>query len=521
MFRFATFRGWPATVLKLVVLFIVDFVGGIALTQAIGDGSTLMIVAISAILLGVNVVYLFKVQAQWKFLTPGLVFLCSFVLVPIIYTVGMSGFKYTTGNEASKEEAIVAILNDGFTEDPEGTAFDVTLGNTDNGDIAALMLNQNTGEISKATFEENVILNKKDVELNEWGVPYATAGFTALTQKEINKLGDDIYDFKFPLGEGYFAMLSYPEMATKLIQTFEYDKNTDTFTSTIDGTIYKDNGKGNYVNTKKSKDVLYPGWRAPNFPDNFKGLLLDPEIRTPFIGVFIWTIAFAFLSVLTTFIVGMTLAIAMDKPIWGRKVYRSILILPYAIPGFLSILIWKGMFERDFGIINRLLENYGLISQYIDWFDSAWMSRGIVLLVNLWLGFPYMYLISSGALQAIPAELKEAAAIDGASPWQSFRMVVLPLLLQILYPLLISSFAFNFNNFNIIYLLTGGGPKDELAGDRAGATDILISYAYKTAISNPLDQDFGLASAISMFMFLIVGVLSMWSLRKSKALEEF
>jgi arabinogalactan oligomer/maltooligosaccharide transport system permease protein len=165
--------------------------------------------------------------------------------------------------------------------------------------------------------------------------------------------------------------------------------------------------------------------------------------------------------------------------------------------------------------------NMDWISNPVNWFDDPWLARGIVILVNLWLGFPYMYLISSGALQAIPAELKEAAAIDGASAWQSFRLIVLPLLLQILYPLLISSFAFNFNNFNIIYLLTAGGPIDALAGERAGATDILISYAYKTAISNPNDQNFGLASAISLFMFLIVGVLSMWSLRKSKALEEF
>jgi arabinogalactan oligomer/maltooligosaccharide transport system permease protein len=197
------------------------------------------------------------------------------------------------------------------------------------------------------------------------------------------------------------------------------------------------------------------------------------------------------------------------------------LILPYAIPGFLSILIWRGMFQRDFGIINRLLTDFGLISANIDWFENTWTARAVILIVNLWLGFPYMYLIASGALQAIPAELKEAAAIDGASPFQSFRQIVLPLLLQILNPLLISSFAFNFNNFNIIYLLTGGGPRDELNGERAGSTDILISYAYQTAITNPLDQNFGLASAISLFMFIIVGVLSMWSLRRSKALEEF
>jgi arabinogalactan oligomer/maltooligosaccharide transport system permease protein len=306
-----------------------------------------------------------------------------------------------------------------------------------------------------------------------------------------------------------------------LTQDLVYSASDDTFTSKSTGAVYADNGNGNYANVDKKIDVLYPGWRNVNFPQNFTGLIFDPELRGPFIRVLVWTVAFAFLSVLTTFALGLALAIAMDKPIRGRRIYRSILILPYAIPGFLSLLIWRGMFNQDFGIINRILVDIGLIETNIAWFDQAWTARLMVILVNLWLGFPYMYLISSGALQAIPSDLKEAAAIDGASSWQSFRMITLPLLLQILFPLLIASFAFNFNNFNMIYLLTGGGPRDELAGERAGATDILISYAYNTAISDPADQNFGLASAISLFMFLIVGVLSMWSLRRTKALEEF
>ena len=129
-----------------------------------------------------------------------------------------------------------------------------------------------------------------------------------------------------------------------------------------------------------------------------------------------------------------------------------------------------------------------------------------------------MYLISSGALQSIPNELEEAAAIDGANAKQAFIAIKLPLLVQILGPLLISSFAFNFNNFNIIYLLTGGGPTDSTTGQIAGATDILISYAYKTAFGSTY-QNLGLSSAISMMMFIIVGTLSMYSLRKSKVLE--
>ncbi|MEN9956057.1 MAG: hypothetical protein RLY34_864, partial [Actinomycetota bacterium] len=121
-------------------------------------------------------------------------------------------------------------------------------------------------------------------------------------------------------------------------------------------------------------------------------------------------------------------------------------------------------------------------------------------------------------LQALPTDLEEAAAIDGATGAQIFWRIKLPLILQILSPLLIASMAFNFNNFNLIYLLTRGGPTDVINGETAGATDILITYAYKTAFAGT-EQNLGLASAISVIIFLIVGLLSLWSLRRSKVLE--
>jgi arabinogalactan oligomer/maltooligosaccharide transport system permease protein len=219
--------------------------------------------------------------------------------------------------------------------------------------------------------------------------------------------------------------------------------------------------------------------------------------------------------VLTTFALGLFLALALNKPIRGRRVYRSILILPYAMPSIMSILIWGGMFNTEFGAINNLL------GTEIAWFQSPTFAKFAIILVNLWLGFPYFYLISSGALQAIPSELLEAASIDGANPRQAFRQITMPLLLQILSPLLIASFAFNFNNFNLIYLLTGGGPRANLDGELAGATDILISFTYKIAFGNASDLDYGLASAISLVIFILVASISLYGIRKSKVLESF
>ena len=144
-----------------------------------------------------------------------------------------------------------------------------------------------------------------------------------------------------------------------------------------------------------------------------------------------------------------------------------------------------------------------------------------MLLVNLWLGFPYMFLVCTGALQSLPEELDEAARVDGASPWRMFRSIKLPLLLVSVAPLLISSFAFNFNNFNVIYMLTGGGPR--FAGHRPmdiGATDILITMVYKVAFGSGTGRDYGLASALAIIIFIIVAAISAISFKQTKALEE-
>ena len=229
-----------------------------------------------------------------------------------------------------------------------------------------------------------------------------------------------------------------------------------------------------------------------------------------------WTFAFAFLSVFTTFALGLFLAIVFnDKRMKSRKYYRIIMILPYAFPGFLSALVWAGMMNQEFGFINTVL----LGGAEVPWLTNEWLAKGSVLFVNLWLGFPYMFLVTTGALQAIPEELTEAATVDGAKPWAIFRFVKLPLLLVSVAPLLISSFAFNFNNFNLIYMLTNGGPRDVSAGVNVGATDILISMVYKVAFVGA-NRDYGLASAFAIIIFILVAGIAIISFRRTKSLEE-
>jgi arabinogalactan oligomer/maltooligosaccharide transport system permease protein len=196
----------------------------------------------------------------------------------------------------------------------------------------------------------------------------------------------------------------------------------------------------------------------------------------------------------------------------GRRIYRSLIIIPYALPSFMTALVWRGMFNQSFGVINRWL---GINAA---WLDGQWLPYLSILIVNLWLGYPYMWLVCTGALQSIPTDLNEAAFVDGATGAHAFRRITFPLLMTAIAPLLIASFAFNFNNFNIIYLLTEGKPP--ISGSDAGRTDILISYTYKLAFAGGRGADYGFASAVSFIIFILIAAISAFSFRYTKAFEE-
>jgi arabinogalactan oligomer/maltooligosaccharide transport system permease protein len=511
-YKLVGLRGPLALFLKLGILGGADAAMIWLISAAINKNSLIIAGVVTVALIFLNYSFMTKGAIPLKFLAVGLVFFSIFVITPTGYTILMSTYNFKTGNEIAKTAAIREIINNGIVADAEGTAYDLFLGKTSSGKYAGILENQVSKELLYG--DENGVRPAKESEVTRdiSGLITGANGIKSLTDEEFANDDAVITALRFPLGDGSYAAPQGTNVAARLIQSVTYDPVTDQVKNIELGITYVDNGNGNFAAKDDPTTRLDPGWRAFSGIDNFKALALDKKLRDPFIKVFIWTIAFAFLSVGTTFAVGMALALALEAPIKFRRFYRGFLILPYAIPSFMSILIWRGLFNKDYGAINTLL---GL---NIDWFDKPWLARFAVILVNLWLGFPYMYLIGSGALQSIPSELEEAASIDGASEKQTFYTIKLPLLLQILGPLLIASFAFNFNNFNIIYLLTGGGPTNAIDGEVAGATDILISYAYKTAFGSNF-QDLGLSSAISMVMFVIVGTMSMYTLKKSKIMD--
>jgi arabinogalactan oligomer/maltooligosaccharide transport system permease protein len=227
--------------------------------------------------------------------------------------------------------------------------------------------------------------------------------------------------------------------------------------------------------------------------------------------VLLWNLAFAFLSVVVCFALGLLLALVFnDERLRGRKIYRSLIIIPYALPAFMTALVWRGMFNTTFGI-NRWL------GTDIGWLESTGLAMFSLILVNMWLGYPYMFLVCTGALQGIPSDLKEAAFVDGATGFTTFRKVTFPLLLTSVSPLLVATFAFNFNNFTLVYLLTGGGPRE--SGESAGATDILLTWVYRIALDNDPKRQ-GLAAALSVLIFIIVAVIAAAGFKATKTFEE-
>ena len=261
-------------------------------------------------------------------------------------------------------------------------------------------------------------------------------------------------------------------------------------------------------------DYGFIGWR------NFATIISRAE--RSLIPVFTWNVSFALLTILINTAAGVLLAVLLNNPdLRFRNLYRTLLIIPWALPSIITIQVWKGFLNQNFGAINRVLMLLDITPEPINWLmGDATAARSAVLLVNLWLGLPFMMTATLGALSAIPRELYESAKIDGASPLQTFWGVTAPLLRTALVPITLTGFAFNFNNFNLIFLLTDGGPPVDWGTATARGTDILISWAYNEAFRSQGGYAYGLGSAISILIFLITIAVSLVNFRVTGALKE-
>lgn len=235
--------------------------------------------------------------------------------------------------------------------------------------------------------------------------------------------------------------------------------------------------------------------------------------------VFGWTVVFALSTILINTFAGLVLGLLLaNRRLKFRNIYRSLLFLPWAVPAVISVQMWAALFNQSSGSVNRLIGLLGAAP--IPWLEDPLWAKMAILLVNLWLGFPYMMTATISSLASIPEDLYEAASIDGASRFQQITAITLPLLRDAFTPILLSGFAFNFNNFGIIYLLTAGKPPMEGGTSTAQSTDILISWGYNTAFTSAGGAQYGLASAIAVIIAVLTMAISVVNFRVAGVFKE-
>jgi arabinogalactan oligomer / maltooligosaccharide transport system permease protein len=459
----------------------------------------------------IDAIYLLK---RWtlplKFLVPGTVFLLAFQVIPVAYTVNVAFTNYSTGHILSRSEAIESIQRNSLTEAANGASYSMALLRDKDHNLVLGLLDEDSGKTFIGTQDGLKPFPRDQMKISE-GTITAAQGYSPLRGSDFANIDKELSSYKVPVGGGKAIEPQGFDTAVVLEPVYRYNERANTFVRIKDGVVFKDNGRGSYV--AASGDEIEPGWKTYIGLRNFSRLAHNKLIRDPFLKVFVWTLFFATSVVFLSFALGLLLAIALNKPgLSFQRTYRVILVIPYAVPAFLSLLVWQGLLNDDFGVVNRIFHTS------IPWLFDPWWARVSVIFVSVWLTVPYFFLVSLGALQSIPKELTEAAHVDGGGAWQVFRKVTLPLLLIAVAPLMIASFAFNFNNFNNIYLLTQGGPALNNS-PIAGATDILISYTYKIAFTAGKGQDYGLATAIGIIIFFIVATISAVSFSRTKALE--
>ncbi|WLR42918.1 sugar ABC transporter permease [Bacillus carboniphilus] len=249
--------------------------------------------------------------------------------------------------------------------------------------------------------------------------------------------------------------------------------------------------------------------------DNFKQIFTIDIWRDTFFSVLAWTIVWTFSATTLQIALGIFLAVLVNqKEVKGKAIIRTVFILPWAVPAFVSILVFAGMFNDTFGVINTTI--LGAIGMDpIPWMTEPMYTRLALILIQGWLGFPFIFVMVTGVLQSIPNELYEAAVVDGATAFQKFRKITLPLVLYATAPIMITQFTFNFNNFNIIYLFNAGGPA--VANQNAGGTDILISWIYRLTMTS---SQYSKAAVITMLLSLIVISVALWQFKRTKSFQE-
>ena len=493
--------------LGLAVLGSLYLVGAVYAT-----GETLLAGTLLAIVALALWVYSSAKTYAYRYLFPGIAAAMVFVVFPMLYTVANSFTNYSSKNLLERQRAEQYFLDETFRAEgatytsslhADGVGFRLRLEHADSGKgfIAgplALAADQPL-EVSAAP-EESVKLVLADA------VPLKDL---IARQKFLKALLVTLPD------GGKVRMTALREFAP--VKPLYMRNAEGGLVNQENGSVIRPNLKTGFFETA-SGERLQPGFQVGSGWENYRRIFSEPKFREPFFRIFVWTVVFAALTVLFSSALGMLLAVILNwDALRFKAVYQLLLFLPYAVPAFISILIFKGLFNNNTGEINLILST--LFGIKPAWFSDPLLAKLMLLIVNTWLGFPYMMVVCMGLIKAIPADLYEASAVAGAGPITNFFGITLPLTLKPLTPLLIASFAFNFNNLMLIVLLTGGRPDFLDTSVPAGTTDLMVTYTYRLAFQDS-GQQFGLAAAISTVIFLMVAAISLVQMKVSKVADE-
>jgi maltose/maltodextrin transport system permease protein len=472
-------------------------------------------------------VYLADVAFAYRYLFPGLAGIALTVLFPLLYTVQIGFTNYSSTNLLSQDRARAYLLEQTMPDDARALAYTLHA----DGDEFRLVLSgpgidAYAPDPTQPPVPADVRYVSPPLALRAASPPERTAMLAPdrasfhvgapLPLAQVLRHRDVLMHLELELPEG--ARLRYLGVREfgPLLPLWREEAG-GVLVSTETGERYAPNMAAGFFESP-SGDRLQPGYKVNIGFGNYARMLLEPAYREPFLAIFAWTVAFAALTVVFCLVIGLSLAVLLNwEQLRFRGVYRTLLFLPYAVPGFISILVFKGLFNQNFGEINAILA--AVIGIKPAWFADPFLAKVMLLIVNVWLGYPFIMILCSGLIKAIPHDLYEASAIAGAGPLTNFFKITAPLIVRPLMPLLISAFAYNFNNFVVITLLTNGRPDFLDTKIPAGTTDILVSYTYRIAFQDS-GQNFGLAAAISTLIFVMVAVLSLLHLRIAKVNQE-
>jgi maltose/maltodextrin transport system permease protein len=498
----------PPVLLTLVVLLglllaTVMYVSG----EWLLAGTLLVVMALAAW------VYTSARTYAYRYLFPAIATALIFVVFPILYTISIGFTNYSSSNILEFPRATQYLLDQTYPGEsnsfafalyPDGSRYRIRLEDSESGAVF-----QTPAFAMPA--ETDPVLNVTAAADPGKGAPQGEAAGIG----DVIAVQDSLKKVQVAMPNG--ARLGMTGLSEFAAMKPLYHRDGNRLVNNQDGSLLTPNFRTGFYETAAG-DPVEPGFVVKVGFAHYRQIFTDRKFSEPFLKIFVWTVVFSGMSVLLTFSLGLVLAVLLSwEELRFRSLYRLLLFLPYAVPAFISILIFKGLFNNNTGEINLIL--HGLFGLSPGWFSDPLLAKIMLLIVNTWLGFPYMMVISMGLIKAIPADLYEASALAGAGPVSNLLHITLPLIKRPLLPLLIASFAFNFNNFVLVTLLTGGRPDFMDSSIPAGTTDILISYVRRIAFEDS-GQKFGLAAAVSTVIFLMVAVLTVIQIKYTKVADD-